>query len=45
VQGTGESVAFSEAELKALLKLARSGIKKILTAQRRVIGDSGLLPT
>ena len=44
VQGTGESVAFSEAELKALLKLARSGIKRILGAQRRLIGDSGLLP-
>ena len=44
VQGTGESVAFSEAELDALLKLARSGIKKILAHQRRLIGDSGLLP-
>jgi ribonuclease PH len=44
VQGTGESVAFSEAELKALLKLARSGIKRILGAQRRLLGDSGLLP-
>jgi ribonuclease PH len=45
VQGTGESVAFSEAELKALLKLARAGIKRILGHQRRLIGDSGLLPT
>jgi ribonuclease PH len=45
VQGTGESVAFSEAELKALLKLARAGIKKILAHQRRLLGDSGLLPT
>jgi ribonuclease PH len=44
VQGTGESVAFSEAELKALLKLARSGIRRILTHQRRLLGDSGLLP-
>ena len=44
VQGTGESVAFSEAELKALLKLARSGIRKILAHQRRLLGDSGLLP-
>jgi ribonuclease PH len=44
VQGTGESVAFSEAELKALLKLARSGIKRILAHQRRLLGDSGLLP-
>ena len=44
VQGTGESVAFSEAELKSLLKLARSGIRKILAHQRRLLGDSGLLP-
>jgi ribonuclease PH len=45
VQGTGESVAFSEGELKALLKLARAGIKKVLAHQRRLLGDSGLLPT
>jgi ribonuclease PH len=45
VQGTGESVAFSDAELKAMLKLARSGIRKVLTHQRRLLGDSGLLPT
>jgi ribonuclease PH len=44
VQGTGESVAFSEAELKALLKLARTGIRRILAHQRRLLGDSGLLP-
>ena len=44
VQGTGESVAFSEAELKALLKLARQGIRRILASQRRLLGDSGLLP-
>jgi ribonuclease PH len=45
VQGTGESVDFSEAELKALLKLARAGIRKVLAGQRRLLGDSGLLPT
>jgi len=44
VQGTGESVAFSEAELKAMLRLARAGIRKILRIQRRLLGDSGLLP-
>jgi ribonuclease PH len=44
VQGTGESVAFSDAELKALLRLARLGIRRILTQQRRLLGDSGLLP-
>jgi ribonuclease PH len=44
VQGTGESVSFSESDLKSLLKLARAGIRKILAAQRRLLGDSGLLP-
>jgi ribonuclease PH len=44
VQGTGESVSFSEAELRALLRLARSGITRVVAAQRRLLGDSGLLP-
>jgi ribonuclease PH len=44
VQGTGESVSFSDAELRALLGLARSGIKRIVATQRRLLGDSGLLP-
>ena len=44
VQGTGESVSFSETELRALLKLARVGIARVAAAQRRLLGDSGLLP-
>jgi len=44
VQGTGESVSFSESELHGLLRLARSGIRRILATQRRLLGDSGLLP-
>jgi ribonuclease PH len=44
VQGTGETASFSDDELRTLLRLARAGIKKILTHQRRLIGDSGLLP-
>jgi ribonuclease PH len=44
VQGTGESVAFSEAEMRALLRLARSGIRRVITQQRRLLGGSGLLP-
>jgi ribonuclease PH len=44
VQGTGETASFSDAELRALLRLARSGIRRILSHQRRLIGDSGLLP-
>jgi len=44
VQGTGESISFSEAELRALLRLARLGIGRVFAAQRRLLGDSGLLP-
>jgi ribonuclease PH len=44
VQGTGESASFSEAELRRLLALARRGIRRILSSQRRTLGDSGLLP-
>ena len=44
IQGTGESRAFSERELRALLALARLGIRRIVAAQRRLLGDSGLLP-
>jgi ribonuclease PH len=44
VQGTGESRAFSERELRSLLTLARLGIRRVIAAQRRLLGDSGLLP-
>src|SRR5262252_290807 len=44
VQGTGESISFSDAELKTLLRLARTGIRRILQRQRRLLGGSGLLP-
>ena len=44
VQGTGEGVSFSEAELRALLRLARSGIRRVTAAHRRLLADSGLLP-
>ena len=44
LQGTGESTSFSETDLRGLLKLARSGIRRVVTAQRRLLGDSGLLP-
>ncbi len=35
VQGTAEGEPFGDADLKALLGLAKSGIRKLLTAQRR----------
>ena len=44
VQGTGEGTSFSEADLRALLRLARSGIRRVAAAHRRLLGDSGLLP-
>ena len=44
VQGTGESTTFDAAELRALLALARLGIRKVTAYQRRLLGDSGLLP-
>ena len=43
VQGTGESASFSEAELRALLSLARVGIRRVTATQRRLIGASGLI--
>jgi ribonuclease PH len=44
LQGTGEGTAFSDAELRALLALARAGARRVTTAQRRLLGPSGLLP-
>jgi ribonuclease PH len=44
VQGTGEGVSFSESELRALLRLARTGIRRVTSTHRRMLGGSGLLP-
>jgi ribonuclease PH len=44
LQGTGESRSFSERELRELIALARRGIRRVITQQRRLLGDSGLLP-
>jgi len=44
VQGTGETTTFTDAELRQLLSLARTGIRRVLAAQRRMLGNSGLLP-
>jgi len=38
VQGSSEAGPFTEADLAAMLKLARGGIRKLLTLQRRAIG-------
>jgi ribonuclease PH len=39
VQGTGEKTTFSEAELSAMLALARPGIERLFTLQRQALGD------
>jgi len=44
LQGSAEGVTFTEAELRALLRLARSGIRRVLSVQRRLLAGSGLLP-
>lgn len=44
VQGTGEGATFDAAELRELLALARHGIRRVTAYQRRLLGDSGLLP-
>ncbi len=44
IQGTGETTTFREDELRRLLQLARTGIRRIVATQRRMLGGSGLLP-
>ena len=44
VQGTAEQGTFSRAELGKLLKVAEGGLKKIMRAQARAVGDSTLFP-
>jgi ribonuclease PH len=39
VQGTAEGVAFTRAELDALLGLAETGIKEIIAAQREMVAE------
>ncbi len=44
LQGTGETATFEMAELRALIALARLGIRRVVAAQRRLLSGSGLLP-
>ena len=39
IQGTGEEATFSDEELSALLKLARSGIRQLIELQRAALGS------
>ena len=44
LQGAGEGVTFGGSDLKALIALARFGIRRVVAAHRRLLGASGLLP-
>ena len=44
LQGTGESATFGDDDLRALLRLARRGIRRIHALEQRMLGGSGLLP-
>jgi ribonuclease PH len=44
IQGTGETQTFRDDELRRMLSLARTGIRRIVATQRRMLGGSGLLP-
>jgi ribonuclease PH len=39
VQGSGEETTFTEAELLSMLALARTGIDRLVAAQRVALGD------
>jgi ribonuclease PH len=40
IQGTGEEATFTEAELAAMLTLARDGIARLVELQREALGDA-----
>jgi ribonuclease PH len=44
LQGTGEGATFGDADLRALIRLAKTGIGRIVRQQQRLLGGSGLLP-
>ena len=44
VQGTGEQATFDDAEMRLLLRYAKSGIKRVTNHHRRMLAGSGLLP-
>lgn len=40
IQGTGEEATFSDAELAAMLKLARGGLAQIRRLQKQALADA-----
>jgi ribonuclease PH len=44
VQGTGEGATFGDDDLRAMMRLAKAGLRRIDALQRRLLAGSGLLP-
>jgi len=44
LQGTGGTGKLEDRQLKELLRLGGGGVRRVITLQRRMLGDSGLLP-
>ena len=44
IQGTAEGEAFTEEELQSLLGLGKAGIKRLVAAQKRVLGMKSITP-
>jgi ribonuclease PH len=44
LQGTGERATFDDADMRALIRLARSGVQRVTRYQRKLLAGSGLLP-
>jgi ribonuclease PH len=44
LQGTGEGSTFGDEDLRVMLRLAKSGLRRLTRAQVKLLGGSGLLP-
>ena len=44
LQGTGERATFDDAGMRALIRLAKSGVARVTRYQRKLLSGSGLLP-
>jgi len=44
IQGTGERTTFDDAQMRALVRFARGGIRRVTAFQRKLLTGSGLLP-
>jgi ribonuclease PH len=44
VQGTGERTTFGDDDMRALLRFAKAGIRRVTSHHRRLLAGSGLLP-